>query len=107
MSSFEFSSKFDEETKVLRSFAFSLTKDNEAAHDLFQETAFRAFSNKEKFRPGTNFREWLMTIMKNIFINNYHRNKRNNTKSDQMSNHYDINKREDVILYKGYVKVFK
>lgn len=106
MSSFEFSNKFDEETKVLRSFAFSLTKDNEAAHDLFQETAFRAFSNKEKFRPGTNFRAWLMTIMKNIFINNYRRKKRYNTISDQTSNLYYINSGEEDIFNKGEVKMF-
>lgn len=106
MSSFEFSNKFDEETKVLRSFAFSLTKDSEAAHDLFQETAFRAFSNKEKFRPGTNFRAWLMTIMKNIFINNYRRKKRYNTISDQTSNLYYINSGEEDIFNKGEVKMF-
>lgn len=106
MSKFEFSNKFDEQTKVLRSFAFSLTKNEEAAHDLFQETAFRAFSNKEKFKPGTNFRAWLMTIMKNIFINNYRRKKRFNTISDQTNNLYYINSGEDDIFNKGEVDIF-
>lgn len=106
MSKFEFSDKFEEQTKVLRSFAFSLTKNEEAAHDLFQETAYRAFSNKEKFRPGTNFRAWLMTIMKNIFINNYRRNKRFNTISDQTSNLYYINSGEEDIFNKGEVEIF-
>lgn len=106
MSRFEFSNKFDEQTRVLRSFAFSLTKNEEAAHDLFQETAYRAFSNKDKFRPGTNFRAWLMTIMKNIFINNYRRKKRYNTISDQTSNLYYINSGDEDIFNKGEVKIF-
>ncbi len=106
MSRFEFSNNFDEQTKVLRSFAFSLTKDDEEAHDLFQETAYRAFSNKDKFRPGTNFRAWLMTIMKNIFINNYRRRKRYNTISDQTSNLYYINSGEEDIFNKGEVSMF-
>ncbi|RYE58698.1 MAG: RNA polymerase sigma factor, partial [Sphingobacteriales bacterium] len=29
-----------------------------------------------KYKPGTNFRGWLFTIMKNTFINNYRRNAR-------------------------------
>ena len=55
---------------ILNSFAYNLTKNMEDAKDLFQETAFRAMTNRDKFRDGTNFKAWLFTIMKNIFINN-------------------------------------
>ena len=68
-----------------------LTKNKDDARDLYQETAFRAIKNKEKFTPGTNFKAWLMTIMKNIFINNYRKKSKLNTISDSTDNMYYIN----------------
>ncbi|MCB0640796.1 MAG: sigma-70 family RNA polymerase sigma factor, partial [Phaeodactylibacter sp.] len=68
MSTIEFNSKFEQMTSLLQAFAYNLTKNQEDAKDLFQETAYRAMTNRDKFRPGTNFKAWLFTIMKNIFI---------------------------------------
>ena len=61
---------------ALRPFAFSLTKSKEETDDLIQETFYRALRNQEKFDEGTNIKAWLFTIMRNIFINNYRRDKR-------------------------------
>jgi RNA polymerase sigma-70 factor (ECF subfamily) len=91
MSTIEFYNKFDELTSSLENFAFNLTKNVEDARDLFQETAFRAIKNRDKFRPGTNFKAWTFTIMKNIFINNYRRKKKANTLFDSTDNQYFIN----------------
>ncbi len=91
MSQVDFYSKFDEMTILLHSFAFNLTKNVEEAKDLFQETAYRALTNMEKFRPGTNFKAWLFTIMKNIFINNYRKKMKANTIMDSTENNYYIN----------------
>ena len=74
MTALEFYNRFDKMTPVLNSFAYNLTKSMEDVKDLYQETAFRALTNREKFRAGTNFKAWLFTIMKNIFINNYRKN---------------------------------
>lgn len=82
MSTTEFHNRFDGVANTLQSFAYSLTTDVENARDLFQETALRAFSNKEKFRVGTNFKAWVMTMMKNIFINNYRMRKRRKTSNE-------------------------
>ena len=82
MSTIEFNHQFDSVSTALRNFAFSLTSDAENAKDLFQETALRALKNKEKFRIGTNFKAWVMTMMKNIFINNYRMHKRRATQSE-------------------------
>ena len=71
MTAIEFYSSFDKVTSSLNSFAYNLTKNFEEAKDLYQETAYRALTNRDKFNPGTNFKAWLFTIMKNIFINNY------------------------------------
>ena len=91
MSTLEFYSNFNNVTAVLRAFAYNLTQNMEDARDLYQETAFRAIKNKEKFNPGTNFKAWLMTIMKNIFINNYRRKIKQNTIMDATDDQYFIN----------------
>ena len=91
MTSLEFYNKFDTMTPMLNSFAYNLTKSIEDAKDLYQETAFRAMTNREKFRTGTNFKAWLFTIMKNIFINNYRKKVKANTIMDSTDNNYYIN----------------
>lgn len=97
MSTLEFDSKFDSLTASLQSFAYNLTKNSEDAKDLFQETAFRAMTNREKFRPGTNFKAWLFTIMKNIFINNYRKRVKKNTIIDNTDNMFFINSGATII----------
>ncbi|MEL7223182.1 MAG: RNA polymerase sigma factor, partial [Bacteroidota bacterium] len=77
--------------------AYSLTKNTEDARDLYQETAFRALTNREKFRPGTNLKAWLFTIMKNIFINNYRKKVKSKTITDSTDNQYYINSGTNVI----------
>lgn len=91
MSTYEFNHQFDALKSPLTSFALNLTKNRDDAEDLMQETAFRAYTNKEKFNPGTNFKAWLFTIMKNIFINNYRRKAKMNTIMDSTDNSYYIN----------------
>jgi RNA polymerase sigma-70 factor, ECF subfamily len=91
MSQLEFYSRFDQMSTILNSFAYNLTKNVEDAKDLFQETAYRALTNRDKFRPGTNFKAWLFTIMKNIFINNYRKKVKANTIMDSTDNHYYLN----------------
>lgn len=91
MSQVEFYSRFDKLSTLLQSFAYNLTKNTEDAKDLFQETAFRAMTNRDKFRPGTNLKAWLFTIMKNIFINNYRKKVKANTIMDSTDNLYYLN----------------
>jgi len=76
---------------VLNAFAYNLTKNTEESKDLFQETAFRAMTNMDKFRPDTNLKAWLFTIMKNIFINNYRKKSKANTIIDDTENLFYIN----------------
>jgi len=87
----EFKSKFYILETLLHSFAYNLTKNKEDAKDLFQETAMRALTNRDKFRVGTNFKAWTFTIMKNIFINNYRKKARSKTIIDSTDNMYYIN----------------
>lgn len=87
MSTIEFTSHFDQLQSKLLPFAFRLTNNLEDAKDLIQETAIRAFKNKEKFEVGTNFRAWVTTIMRNTFIN-FYRKKKNRATSSEPSDSY-------------------
>ena len=106
MSTIEFTSQFNDMTQVLRSFAYNLTKNSEEANDLYQETAYRAFTNKDKFKPGTNLKAWLFTIMKNIFINNYRKRVKANTIFDSTDNDYYINSGSTTVSNSGESNVF-
>jgi RNA polymerase sigma-70 factor (ECF subfamily) len=88
MSTLEFNSLLTNNSEFLRPFAITLTRDNEAAKDLFQETMYRALANQEKYNVGTNIKAWLYTIMRNIFINNYRRKVKQNTIFDFTANDY-------------------
>jgi RNA polymerase sigma factor (sigma-70 family) len=82
MGTLEFNSQFRTlETKLLPT-AYRLTNNYEDARDLIQETALRAFSNREKFEMGTNFHAWVVTIMRNTFINIYRKKKNRATHSE-------------------------
>ena len=69
-------------------FAFKLTADREEANDLLQETSLKALDNEEKFTPDTNFKGWMYTIMRNIFINNYRKSLREVDMTDSTYNLY-------------------
>jgi RNA polymerase sigma-70 factor (ECF subfamily) len=55
----------------LRAFAMSLTASADRADDLVQETLVRALSHIDQFKPGTNLRAWLFTILRNQFNSEY------------------------------------
>ncbi|MBT8231694.1 MAG: RNA polymerase sigma factor [Saprospiraceae bacterium] len=97
MSTIEFYNKIDFIKAALDAFAYNLTKDKSDAEDLFQETAFRAISNKDKFRPDTNFKAWVFTIMKNIFINNYRKKVKANTIIDRTDNMFYLNSGKNAV----------
>jgi len=54
---------------ALRSFARSLCRQRDMADDLVQETMVRAWSSRHTFMPGSKFRPWLFTILRNQFYN--------------------------------------
>ena len=91
MSTHEFNSLLLNNAEFLKPFAINLTRDNEAANDLYQETLYKALANQEKYNVGTNIKAWLFTIMRNIFINNYRRKAKQKTIFDNTPNEYLIN----------------
>ncbi|MCM1337946.1 MAG: RNA polymerase sigma factor, partial [Candidatus Amulumruptor caecigallinarius] len=55
----------------LLNFAYMLTSNRDDAYDLLQDTSLKVLANEDKFAENTNFKGWVFTIMRNIFINNY------------------------------------
>ena len=76
-------------------FAYKLTTDREEANDLLQETSLKALDNEDKYTPDTNFKGWMYTIMRNIFINNYRKVVRDQTFVDQTDNQYHLSMPQD------------
>ena len=76
-------------------FAYKLTANREEANDLLQETSLKALDNEEKYVPDTNFKGWMYTIMRNIFINNYRKIVRDQTFVDTTDNYYHLNLPQD------------
>lgn len=85
-------------TEFLKPFAITLTRDNEVAKDLLQETMYRALANREKYHVGTNIKAWLYTIMRNIFINNYRRKAKQQTIFDASPNEFLLNQQQSVAM---------
>ena len=79
----------------LMSFAMKLTLNKDEAHDLVQDTTLKALDNESKFAENTNFKGWLLTVMRNIFINNYRKTMRENTMIDSTVDLYHITNATD------------
>jgi len=61
---------------ALRAFAWSLSHNGPDADDLVQEALTKAWSNRERFEPGTNLRAWLFTILRNTYYTHLLRRRR-------------------------------
>ena len=77
MTAIQFQNKILSIQKNMYSFAMTLTSNRYDAEDLLQETTLKVLDNREKYVDNVNFRGWVLTIMRNIFINNYRKELRN------------------------------
>ena len=93
------SEKFQSNLMALQSnmlnFAYMLTSNRDDAYDLLQDTTLKALDNEDKYTDNTNFKGWVFTIMRNIFINNYRRTARAATVVDTTENLYHLNLSQD------------
>lgn len=105
MANADFDQMLLKNTEFLRPFAFTLTRDNEAAKDLVQETLFRALANKEKYHIGTNIKAWMYTIMRNIFINNYRRKSKQQTIFDNTTNDFLLDTNQGAVSNEAIAKI--
>ena len=79
----------------MMNFALMLTANREDAQDLLQETSLKVLDNREKYVDNRNFKGWVLTVMRNIFINNYHRVLRTQTVVGQDVDLYNLHVTND------------
>lgn len=65
--------QIEAEIPRLRRFARAMVRDATLADDLVQECLERALSRLHLWRPGSNLRAWLFTILRNLHINGVRR----------------------------------
>ena len=95
MSSKKFRAKLLGLQSNLLNFAYTLTSNRDDAQDLLQDTTLRALDNEDKYVDNVNFKGWVFTIMRNIFINNYRKIVRSSTIIDQTEDLYHLNLPQD------------
>ena len=91
MSSSNIQTKLLDIQSNLLNFAYMLTSNRDDAYDLLQDTTLKVLDNEEKYVENTNFKGWVFTIMRNIFINNYRKVVRSATIIDQTEDLYHLN----------------
>ena len=62
--------------KPMRAFAVSLTRNLAEADDLVQDTIVKAWTNADRFTPGTNLQAWLFTILRNTYYSSLRKRRR-------------------------------
>lgn len=75
----------------LYNYALKISGNSDDAQDLVQETYYKAYRYFDKFQTGTNSKAWMFMILKNSFINDYRKSKREPYKLDyeQIQNFYE------------------
>lgn len=91
MTALEFQHSIVQHTPALENFTRRFTNNYEESQDLVQETILKALTYRDKFKPNTNLKGWLYTIMKNTFINNYRKVQRSKTMYDTTESLYYLN----------------
>ncbi|MDB4835344.1 sigma-70 family RNA polymerase sigma factor, partial [Cyclobacteriaceae bacterium] len=77
-----FEQEFLPHTDALHSFAYRLTREQNDANDLVQETFMKAYRFAQSFEQGTNAKAWLFRILKNTFINDFRKKSKEPSKVD-------------------------
>lgn len=90
-----FQAKLLEIQNNMLNFAYTLTSNRDDAYDLLQDTTLKVLDNEEKYVDNVNFKGWVFTIMRNLFINNYRKASRKATVSDTSEDLYLLNLPQD------------
>lgn len=79
----------------LLNFAYALTMNRDDAYDLLQDTTLKVLNSRDKYVENVNFKGWVFTIMRNIFINSYRRQSRSAVIVDTSSDLYMLNMKQE------------
>jgi RNA polymerase sigma-70 factor (ECF subfamily) len=106
MTAMEFTHQIAGLRGTLRAFTRKFTRDRDESLDLVQDTILKALTYSDKFRDDTNLKGWLFTIMRNTFINNYRKSRREKTSTDSTKDLYYLNV-EDTHTFNGPASKFE
>lgn len=73
MNTHEFSERLLSMQANLLNFAYTLTNSRDKAYDLLQDTTMNAMNNSSQYIDESNFKGWVFTIMRDIFVKQYRR----------------------------------
>ncbi len=73
MTTLEFNYQLEQAYPRVMGYTYKFTSNEDESADLLHDTVLQALKNRDKFNDGTNFKAWIYTIMRNIFINKYRR----------------------------------
>lgn len=79
MNTLQFQENISRAHERMMRFALKLTMNTDDAKDLYQDTILKALRNKDKYRDDINFIGWILTVMRNVFLNNCQRLSRRNS----------------------------
>lgn len=95
MSAKSFRAQLVEIQENLYNFAYMLTSNRDDAYDLVQDTTLKVLDNEDKYVENVNFRGWVFTIMRNMFINGYRKAARTPTMVDRTDDLYFLSLPQD------------
>lgn len=84
MDSVNFSGLLETCIPHLRAYARSLTRNSDAADDLVQDALVRGWAARQQFAPGTNFKAWMFTILRNHFLSERRRDRQDSRPIDDI-----------------------
>ncbi|MFK7900361.1 MAG: sigma-70 family RNA polymerase sigma factor [Cyclobacteriaceae bacterium] len=91
MTAIQFETLISKQISVLENLTMRFATNREDANDLLQDTLFKALKNRDKFKPNTNVKAWLYTIMRNTYINGYNRAVKSKISHDTTEEQYFLN----------------
>ena len=71
-----FEAALAEHMDLFYALSFRLTRNAADAQDLLQDALMRAWRFRDRYQPGTYFKAWMITIIRNTFINDYRKKAR-------------------------------
>jgi len=86
-----FLENFKSSDSQLLNVARYFTKNHDDANELFQAASAKMYAKFHQFKPGTNFKAWGSTIIRNTFINSLRKkSKVSQTSIDSLTNIKDL-----------------
>ncbi len=84
MTTNELAIRFEALRPKLMGFSMKLTKNKSDAQDLMQDAFLKAFKSIDKLNDQTNLGAWMMTIIRNTFVNGYRKLKVRTKNADKI-----------------------